>query len=451
MRTLLRLMLAGGLFAACGSDNTQCNPNDSSSCDNGQVCEAYTDGSGMHNACVAPTLLKGKVTNAQTNAAVTGARVVAIDGDTHEATGSVAITDAMGNYSIRVTPARMSGSMKSYTLRVSAAGYNDFPSGIRVALPIVVAYQDPKAAATITGPQNVELIPIANAPAGAIAGTVSGDKHAGVLVVATDANNKGYSAVADGGGGYVIFNVPDGTYTVNGYFIGVEFAPVANVAVAGARKDGVNLAAAGAAQGVLTGTLDYVAGAPSGQATSVVLRLSSTKEVPPGFSAPAMNATAYTLSGVPSGTYDVLAAFPNDGLIKDPDPGIAGTAIPTATCSGASCTCSGGTCSFKVTDPVAMAAPDADAIVMGTPMFTWTAYPSAAKYTIDVFDSQGIPICTIDNIAAGATSQAYGGTGCGTLNPGLFYQWHITAFRQTGGNYIPTSASEDLRGVWQQK
>ena len=450
MRTLVRLMLAGGLFAACGSDNTQCNPNDSSSCDNGQVCEAYTDGAGMHNACVAPTLLRGHVTNAQSGAAVANARVVAIDGNTHASTGPVAITDAAGNYSIRVTPPRMSGASTDYTLRVSAAAYEDFPSGIRVALPITVAFQDPKGAATITGPEDVALVPIANAPAGAIAGSVSGDKHAGVLVVA-EGGGKGFSAVTDGGGGYVIFNVPDGTYTVSGYFIGVEYTPAQNVVVAGARKDGVNLAASGAAQGVLTGTLDYVAGAPTAQATSVVLRLQSTKEVPPGFSAPAMNATAYTLSGVPAGTYDVLAAFPNDGLIKDPDPGIAGTAIPTAVCAGASCTCSGGSCSFKVTDPVAMGAPDADAIVMGTPMFTWTAYPSAAKYTIDVFDSQGNPVCTIDNIAAGSASQVYGGTNCATLTPGLFYQWHITAFRQTGGTYIPTSTSEDLRGVWQQK
>ena len=122
MRTLLRLMLAGGLFAACGSDNTQCNPNDNSTCDNGQVCETYTDASGMHNACVAPTLLKGRVTNAQTGNGVGGARVIAIDGDTHAATGAVALTDPLGNYSIRVIAPRMSGATKDFTLRVSAAG-----------------------------------------------------------------------------------------------------------------------------------------------------------------------------------------------------------------------------------------------------------------------------------------------------------------------------------------
>src|SRR5215831_17483170 len=111
MRSLLRLCMAGGLlFAACGDDNKQCSLTDPSTCDNGLVCEAYSDGSGTHNACVAPTLLRGHITNALTGAPVAGARVVAIDGDSHAASGPVAISDATGNYTIRVIAPRMSGA-----------------------------------------------------------------------------------------------------------------------------------------------------------------------------------------------------------------------------------------------------------------------------------------------------------------------------------------------------
>src|SRR5262249_7893953 len=151
-------------------------------------------------------------------------------------------------------------------------------------------------------------------------------------------------------GSYVIFNVPDGAYSVSGYFIGVQYSKADGVAVAGARKDGVNLNETGAAAGKLTGSLDYVAGAPQNP-TSVVLQLPSTKELPPGFSAPAMNTTPYSLDGVPDGTYNVLASYPNDGLVKDPDTTLGNTGTPTVTFAGGNTVDAG---SFKVTDPVGM-------------------------------------------------------------------------------------------------
>jgi hypothetical protein len=259
-----------------------------------------------------------------------------------------------------------------------------------------------------------------------------------VLVVA-EAGGKGYSTVTDGGGSYVIFNVPDGSYTVSGYFIGVQYSKADGVAVAGARKDGVNLTAMGAAAGKLTGSLDYVAGAPNNQ-TAVVLQLPSTMEVPPGFQAPAMNGP-YSLTGLPDGTYNVLAAYPNDGLVKDPDTTLGNTGTPTVTFAGGNTVDAG---QFKVTGPVDMIGPDANQVVMGTPTFTWMAYSSSGLYHLQVFDSQGNQIWMMDT---SATSLAYGGP---ALISGEFYKWHLIAYHATDTSR-EISMTEDLRGVWQEK
>jgi hypothetical protein len=138
-----------------------------------------------------------------------------------------------------------------------------------------------------------------------------------------------------------------------------------------------------------------------------------------------------------------LAAFPNDHLVKDPDPGQAGTATPTATFAGN--TVDVGT--FKITDPVDMVGPDANARMTGTPTFSWTAYPQTNHYEIEVFNAQGILVWSLDNIPR-STSLPYGGP---PLDAGSYYQWRITAYAQTSNTVSrPISRSEDLRGVWQQ-
>src|SRR5262249_53145151 len=164
-----------------------------------------------------------------------------------------------------------------------------------------------------------------------------------------------------------------------------------------------------------------------------------TREVPPGYSAPAMNGP-YTLDGVGNGTFNVLASYPNDDLVKDPDTTLGNTGTPTVTFNGN--TVDAG--QFKVTGPVEMIGPDANAIIMGPPTFTWMAYASSGLYRLNVFDSQGNQIWTMDT---SATSLAYGGP---PLTVGGFYQWRLIAFHATDTSR-QISMTEDLRGVWQQK
>jgi len=90
--------------------------------------------------------------------------------------------------------------------------------------------------------------------------------------------------------------------------------------------------------GSIAGQVNIV-NAPGGLKTSVVLMAEETfipgfdkGEMIPGLRAPAPPEPpsitgAYTITGIPAGNYVVLAAFENDYLVRDPDPGIAGTQI----------------------------------------------------------------------------------------------------------------------------
>src|SRR5690349_18679054 len=101
------------IFLGCGgSSNKECKLDDPTTCSGGQVCEAYTLSGATHNACFAPTLLKGKITSIANNAAIAGARVVAIDGDSHAAAGAVSVSDMSGDYSVRVVAPRTAGAQK---------------------------------------------------------------------------------------------------------------------------------------------------------------------------------------------------------------------------------------------------------------------------------------------------------------------------------------------------
>jgi hypothetical protein len=446
---ILTLISVLGLAAGCG-DKTTCSTA-GEKCDNDKFCEEYIDSGGStQTACFAPTTLKGKITNAQTGAAVQGARVVPIDADSRAAAGPVGISDADGKYEVRIIAPRQSGVTKQFTLRVSASGYQEFPSGVRVAIPIAVTFADAQGVATIMGPQDIALIPLAQPVNGSIAGAVSGTYKSGVLVVACEMSACGtvdgaaWSTVTDSNGDYVIFNVPDGTYDVHGYFVGYNYTPATGVAVAGGKKDGVNLSQAGGATAVLLGTLSYVAGADSARETTVVLRLPTTKEVPPGLQVKASNSVQYMMPGVPDGTYQVVASYPNDMLVKDPDPGQAGTTTPLVTFAGAPVDVG----TFKITDPVNIIEPDANMMVAGNPTFKWTAYPQTYQYKVEVFDSQGTPIWQPSNLDGSMTMLPYAGPVA--LQPGFYYQWKITSFAQpTASNPVkPISSSEDLRGVW---
>jgi hypothetical protein len=201
-----------------------------------------------------------------------------------------------------------------------------------------------------------------------------------------------------------------------------------------------------------------IVNAPGGSATSVVLVVASTfnettvrGDVPPGLRAPRTGSPSvtggFTISGVPDGTYKVLAAFENDILVRDPDPNIAGTQIVEVTVVGAPITLSA---SFKITEALEVISPgpSTPTEVVGTPTLIWADDSSEDFYTLEVFDSQGNVIWSDPNVpgvsGSPTVSVVYGGP---ALQSGRTYQFRAISWRENGGGAGPISTTEDLCGL----
>jgi hypothetical protein len=443
--------------AACGGDSatttgagaggeggaTGCSVADQTGCKDGQACELVQGGK---PACFTPVSVKGRVYDAVTMNGIAGARVVARDVN-EAAVSTVAITKADGTYSLDVPAVRdASGKPISYqvTLRADAEAYLTFPEPPRVALPfdLDAASGDPPVVKSVA--TDVALLPLADASTlGSISGTVTTDHPGGTLVVAG-----GATGVADVQGAFAVFNVPAGAgVEVDGYLQGVNFTPASVAVTANHETTGVTLNSAGAATSAVSGSISIVNG-NGNSVTSVVLAVEATfnetaahGEVPVGLRAENVT-SGFTITGVPDGKYVVLAAFEDDGLVRDPDTSIGGTSIAHITVPGAAAQ------QFKVTGAIDVVSPGADGIdtVTSNPTFTFARDPSADHYEVQVFDALGNQTWDDPSVPAAHGSApiavAYAGP---ALQHGMIYQFRATSFSNAG---VPISQTEDLRGVF---
>jgi hypothetical protein len=166
----------------------------------------------------------------------------------------------------------------------------------------------------------------------------------------------------------------------------------------------------------------------------------------------------FTIADVPAGDYVVLAAFENDGLVRDPDPNIAGTQIVTVSMASPGTDVPLST-SFKITEALELFGPGAEEpeAVTTAPTLRWADDSSEDFYTVVVYNAYGELVwCLSDDAAlacdgpnvpssSGAdVSVAYGGP----MEPGMYYQFRATSWRVPGGTPGPISTTEDLRGVF---
>jgi len=400
----------------------------------------------------APVMLRGHVVSTS-GTPIQNAVVSAQDVNDQPIT-TTDVTDVNGAYELDVSRARNS----AVKLRAAAAGYESFPSGIRRSLPIdlsgAVRQGDVLVVSGLETEVTLEQL-ASTSGLGSISGAVEG---VGALVVAEGPVVR--STVSDIDGPYVIFNLPAGTYQVNAYAAGSQFIPAPANVVDGAQTSDVNLTRSGAATGSLSGNVNIV-NAPGGSSTSVVLVVASTfndvtlrGDVPPGLRAPRTGTPnvngSFTIDNVPNGTYKVLAAFENDGLVRDPDPNIAGTQIVEITVAGGATTLPN---SFKITGCLEVTAPgagDAPTAVTGTPTFIWGDDSSEDYYTLEVLDTSGNIIWSdpdVPGVSGSPTvSVLYGGP---ALTLGHTYQFRATSWRSSGGQEPgPISSTEDLKGVF---
>ena len=452
-----RLMFCGlvaMLASACGP--RECKLDDPGTCSAEQVCEQVT---GKKPQCFAPVTLEGKVFDLSNNAGIKGALVLAVDENGAPA-GPAVTTATDGAYSLRVPSTRTDDkgafTSRKVMLRSQAKNFVPFPSGGRISLPIdtsaATRTADTKPYVLKSPQTDVGLTPVEAAAQNlpSVSGTVEmgADQKAVLLVL----ESGGRTALAGADGKFTFFNVPTGGYKLSGYSRGVNYG-VLDVPVQSADVTGLELKKTTTGTATLSGNVQLVAGA-NNDGTSVVLVVESTfieslgrGEVPPGLRAPEAGTPptitgAWSIAGIPDGRYVVLAAFENDGNVRDPDLNISGTQLQhIAVVNGAVTPAIDP--SFKVTRAVGIVSPGAESVeaTSATPTFTWQSFSNADAWELRVFDSLGVQIWLSAIADKTVVSATYAGP---ALVAGQFYQWRVTAMRRGG----PTSQTEELRGLF---
>lgn len=448
--TRISWLCLGVLLSACGGDDEApaeqpkgCDVVAQTGCEGEQVCEETVDG---EPACFAPISVTGRVFDTADDASIEAARVVARDAN-GAAVSSVAVTDEDGRYSLQVPVRRQADGAPvptSYTLRADAAGYLSFPKAPRVALPVDVSQVDADGQVANVA-TDIGLIALSStAGLGAVSGTVLAENPGGTLVVAG-----GVTGIADSDGEYTVFNVPSGTVDVHGYAAGLELTPNTADVQAGETTADVDLESAGEASAAVSGSIQIVNGGGA-SGTSVILVPEETfdetalrGEAPRGLRAANVSG-AWTILGVPKGRYVVLAAFENDGLVRDPDTSIGGTDLVRIDVAGNDLSISEG---FKVTGALAVFSPGAEAPegVSGSPVFEWEDDSSEDLYRVTLFDALGAQIWekegAFDPGGSKPATVTYDGQ---ALTPGMYYQFRAISLKEG----VPISSTEDLKGVF---
>ena len=145
----------------------------------------------------------------------------------------------------------------------------------------------------------------------------------------------------------------------------------------------------------------------------------------------------------------VVAAFENDGLVRDPDQCIAGTDDIHVEILAGQVTASPG--EFKITGALQVQTPgaaSAELVLDATPTFSWLDDSSEDQYLIEVSDSYGQIIwsTTMLGVNGGTPTIDYAGP---ALEAGMYYQYRVTSSAQPGGKPRCNRArTEDLKGVF---
>ncbi len=455
----------GGTTAQClGLSGAECDA-DNDHCAKDLSCAELSNG---EHRCFGEVVLRGQVSDTTTTEGIEAANVIAVD-DEGVAVSDVAETDAMGNYELEVPVVRNEdGSPVSttFTLRGAAQDYQPFPSGVRVALPIEVSGATAMDSLYVVDNAltDIGLIPLDAGERTTISGSIvalEGDQAGevgGVLVIATGSAGS-FSGISDKSGNFTIFNVPAGDYELHAYAVDIQIE-TETVSVAADPVKDVTLAQLPDTTATVTGNVQIVdAGGAAG--TSVILVVEDTfnpdaasGEVPRGLRAPRTGPPTvtgdFTITGVPVGRYVVLAAYENDGLVRDPDTNIAGTDFVKLEVTAGQTTIAIPD-SFKVTAALETIGPGTDEpeAVDSKPELVWADDSSENWYDVRVFDAFGNEVWTslmLPEVSGSATASVQYE---GPLDPGMYYQFRVSSWRQPGGGTAaPISTTEDLRGVF---
>ena len=390
--------------------------------------------------------LSGAITSTSSQS-VSGASIIVFNANTNLPVGTIS-TGANGSYTIQLD----SGS---YYIKIYAQGYQSIPLQGFSAVPFTVVADN-----TTTINYQMNTLQVTNA--GLISGhstSGSGSPLAGVLVVA-HSGSAGYSSVTDNNGNYTIYNVPAGSYSVQGFIASYNSDSVNATVSSGSTPATANLTLSSGALGAVTGMITYLATTNKDVDVSIINPY--TRESIPGLTT-MTNGGSYTLYNVPNGNYIARATYRNDTLVMDPD-WILKNGEPTVAVAGASATRN-----FSVTGSVLLGSPTNSPsstiptkISGTTPTFTWAAYPSTSDYAVEVsdengnviwggFTGSGAAITRNVTVPSSQTSIVYNSDNSATqpLQAGHYYRWRIYACKNVTGtpSWKLISTSEDQMGL----
>ncbi|MCA9652337.1 MAG: hypothetical protein H6712_14710 [Myxococcales bacterium] len=439
-----------------------CGPGDEAGCGEGLACEPLVTDAGTH-LCAEAVEIHGSVIDALDGSPIVGARVAATDELGTPVTTAVR-SDAEGRFVLPVSLARdEDGTVvetRQWMLLASAAGYLAFPGPLRPALPFDSDGRDDEGIVE-SSVTTVSLVPSLRSGV-TITGRVEGQDPAGTLVIAEGPMPAPLSVV-DAEGGFVLFDVPPGAVTIRGLRQGLELEPRSLAVAAGEDIEDVVLLVLSedpATMATVSGSV-VIADAQGGGQTSVVLVPTVTYvealergPVPAGLRAPAPPqapsiSSTFEITGVPAGSYTVLAGYENDALIRDPDASIAGTQVQQiAVARGATVELES---AVRLTAALVLVGPGAEGpeLVDGAPTFSWEDDASEDRYSLVVRDARGDEVWRDDELprvtGVSEVEVPYAGP---ALTSGMTYQFRVEAWRDNGGEPTVISRTEDLRGVF---
>jgi len=408
-------------------------------------------GGGTTYTAPAKGTLSLTVVDGATAVGIAGARVVVIDGDTGNPI-DVLTTDVDG----KISKVYNTGPLQ---LKVSANGYGPSPAPGIPPLPVQILKDQ-------VTPITVNLFTLPVADRGTITGQVTntqGNPVVGALVVAAAADGTYVSSIAGVDGSYVLYNVATGDAELDTFYGGYNFDPVTPVSVIVDTETLQDIAAAGLATGQISGHVSFTS--VSGDIIDVTLLHPVTREVLPGLRTYTDNSGNYAMSGVPNGTYEIIASLENDGYVLDPDTSVT-QGVPEVTINNDAITKD-----FKVTGSIVLTNPATTSygvpVLSNLPTFTWnkdSSYASAYDYVVEVVDESGNTVWggfdALNNYAPFVTvlqgntpSVTYDSDLSATVSPleaGHYYQLRVYArvLDSTTTGYTLLSASETLDGIF---
>ena len=395
-------------------------------------------------------VVSGKVTDANTDAALEGVRMIVFESNSNSPIQSLA-TGADGSYKAEL----LAGS---YYMKLYRNGYDQVPPKGMSPLPFTVS-----VGGEVAKPYEMNQSAVQNG--GFISGKVTEAAAgvAGVLVVAQTADAS-YSAVTDAAGVFYIYNLPAASYTLKGWAAGYSSEQVsANVAASVETKQ--NLQLTKGAAGIVNGTLSFLA--TNERVVDIVLTHPQTREPIPGLIA--TSSKDFSIANVPAGTYIARASYQNDERVVDPNR-IVKFGEPVVQVDNNT-----STLTFHLTNSVLLNSPTnlpttTEPIeTSAMPNFSWTAYSSAKDYVVEVSDANGNVIWggfstgpvagggngPVKNMTVTGTSVVFNADGkaSSVLKPGKIYRWRVYASKDatvklagdTGWELI--SVSEDQMGL----